>query len=312
MRPRMVRSPVDICLGTRPSQAEKSRPLANAAPLPIAATIALEMIGPMPGTVITLRQLSSLFASVPISSVTVSIRSSSRRQSLARSATMRVHAWRKNVGPLGQDVRQLLAKKAGSLPDHDAAFQKKATYLIDHRGSLADEARPHPMQRLQIQLLVGFGGNEAGRRPLHSLGHGMSISEVILLPLPKRLCIRGRNLLHIMAKRGKLASNIVRRHSRFDANEAGWQVRKPQCDASARDLLSQHDGAARIEADQVKGVLAHIYSDGGHCVKSGRAGHGGDPFLTSPRRTLRTVGGGSAAGPSHSRTSGNVRLESAK
>jgi hypothetical protein len=26
------------------------------------------------------------------------------------------------------------------------------------------------------------------------------------------------------------------------------QVGKPQCDASARDLLSQHDGAARIEA----------------------------------------------------------------
>jgi hypothetical protein len=37
--------------------------------------------------------------------------------------------------------------------------------------------RPHPMRRLQIQLLVGFGGNEAGRRPLHSLGHGMSVSE---------------------------------------------------------------------------------------------------------------------------------------
>jgi hypothetical protein len=32
----------------------------------------------------------------------------------------------------------------------------------------------------------------------------------------------------------------------------------------------------------VKGVLAHIYSDGGHCVKSGRAGHGGAPFLTTP------------------------------
>jgi hypothetical protein len=44
----MVRSPVGFCLGTSPIQAEKSRPLANAAPLPIAATIALEMIGPMP------------------------------------------------------------------------------------------------------------------------------------------------------------------------------------------------------------------------------------------------------------------------
>src|SRR3974377_1260909 len=47
----MVRSPVEICRGTSPSQAPKSRPLENTAPLPIAATIALEMIGPMPGTV---------------------------------------------------------------------------------------------------------------------------------------------------------------------------------------------------------------------------------------------------------------------
>jgi hypothetical protein len=48
--PRMVRSPVEICLGTSPSQAAKSRPLVNASPVPIAATIALEMIGPIPGT----------------------------------------------------------------------------------------------------------------------------------------------------------------------------------------------------------------------------------------------------------------------
>jgi hypothetical protein len=54
----------------------------------IRTSIALDMIGPIPGTVITLRQLSLLVATVSISSVTVSIRSSSRRQSSARSATM--------------------------------------------------------------------------------------------------------------------------------------------------------------------------------------------------------------------------------
>src|SRR5262249_10913161 len=40
----MVRSPVDICLGTSPSQAAKSRPFVNASPAPIAATIALERV----------------------------------------------------------------------------------------------------------------------------------------------------------------------------------------------------------------------------------------------------------------------------
>jgi hypothetical protein len=54
--PRIVRSPVDICFGTSPSQAPKSRPFENTSPVPIAATIALEMIGPMPGSVISRSQ----------------------------------------------------------------------------------------------------------------------------------------------------------------------------------------------------------------------------------------------------------------
>src|SRR6266849_10788012 len=41
------------------SQAAKSRPLANASPSPIAATIALEMIGPIPGTLISRSQPAS-------------------------------------------------------------------------------------------------------------------------------------------------------------------------------------------------------------------------------------------------------------
>jgi hypothetical protein len=51
-----IRLPVDICFGTRPSHAAKSRPFAKAVPLPIAATIALAMIGPTLGTVINCRQ----------------------------------------------------------------------------------------------------------------------------------------------------------------------------------------------------------------------------------------------------------------
>src|SRR5260370_857998 len=44
--PRIVRSPVDSCFGTSPSQAPKSRPCLNPVPLPIAATTALEMKSP--------------------------------------------------------------------------------------------------------------------------------------------------------------------------------------------------------------------------------------------------------------------------
>ena len=83
---KMVRSPVDICFGIRPSHAAKSRPFAKAVPLPIAATIALAMIGPTPGTVINWRQLSLPCARTSISAVMCSIRSSRRRQSPLRSS----------------------------------------------------------------------------------------------------------------------------------------------------------------------------------------------------------------------------------
>jgi hypothetical protein len=51
-----VRSPVEICFGTSPSQAAKSPPLVNTSSAPMAATIALQMIVPMPGTLINRSQ----------------------------------------------------------------------------------------------------------------------------------------------------------------------------------------------------------------------------------------------------------------
>jgi len=83
--PRIVRSPVDSCFGTSPSQAPKSRPCVKPAPLPIAATTALEMIGPIPGTVITRWQASSCSASDSMSADTAAMRSSNRRQSWTSS-----------------------------------------------------------------------------------------------------------------------------------------------------------------------------------------------------------------------------------
>ena len=91
------------------------------------------------------------------------------------------------------------------MPDDDAALQKNAADLIDHGGPLADQARPDPVQRLQIQLFVGFGWNKACRRPLYRLSYGLGISEMILVPLPKRRA----EPIHVVAKCGKLARTCV-------------------------------------------------------------------------------------------------------
>ena len=42
------------------------------------------------------------------------------------------------------------------MSDDDAAFQKQATNLIDHRGSFTDQARAHPVQRLQNPIARQF------------------------------------------------------------------------------------------------------------------------------------------------------------
>ena len=65
------------------------------------------------------------------------------------------------------------------MSDDDTALEKKAGNLIDHCGPLADQARPDPVQRLQIQLFVGFGWNKACRRPLYRLvcGEGLSVKN---------------------------------------------------------------------------------------------------------------------------------------
>src|ERR1035437_919284 len=166
----MVRSPVDICLGTKPSQAAKSRPLVKASPVPIAATIALEMIGPMPGTLISRSQPASRRAMASISPDKPSIRSSSRRQSPVRPSIIRTHAWRQDFWGRGQDAWQLGAQKPLSLPHRYAALQQEGADLIDDAGALADQALPHAVQCLQVELLRGLRRHELHRwtfwRPL--------------------------------------------------------------------------------------------------------------------------------------------------
>src|SRR5215475_1472390 len=78
-----------------------------------------------------------------------------------------------------------MAKETLSLPHDDAVLQEEAANLIDHCGAFANKARPYPVQCLQIELLIGLGWYKARRRSLHGLGHSMSISKIILVPLPK-------------------------------------------------------------------------------------------------------------------------------
>src|ERR1019366_8775494 len=156
----MVRSPVEICLGTSPSQAAKSRPLENTSPAPIAATIALEMIGPMPGTLISRSQPASRRAIASISPDKPSIRS--HRAGASRQSGPQSSAPCVATGLLGrgQDAWQLGAQKPLSLPHRNAALQQEGADLIDDAGALADQALTHTVQRLQVELICGLRRHE--------------------------------------------------------------------------------------------------------------------------------------------------------
>src|ERR1700730_8785402 len=71
--------------------------------------------------------------------------------------------------------------------------------LVDHGRSTRDETIAHTMHGLQVELVVGLDRNEAHVLPVHRLGDGLGIQEIVLVGLHKRLHGLGRDQLHVMA-----------------------------------------------------------------------------------------------------------------
>ena len=57
------------------------------------------------------------------------------------------------------------------------------TDLIDHAGSLPNKAATHPLHGLEIELILGLGGDRLHGRPLDHFGDGLGVAEIVLLPL---------------------------------------------------------------------------------------------------------------------------------
>jgi hypothetical protein len=64
----------------------------------------------------------------------------------------------------------------------DATLEQGGPDLVDDGGALANQARTHPMQRLQVELVNTLDGNEAHGGTLHCLSHGFSVGEVVSGP----------------------------------------------------------------------------------------------------------------------------------
>src|ERR1700679_3589178 len=118
MMPSIVRSPVEICLATSPSQAPKSRPLENTSPVPIAATMALEMIARC--------QAPSSDANIPDldGPVLRSPRMGHRCADPDGASSCELlddtqHAWRQGIGAHRKDGGQFRAQEADTVSHSD-------------------------------------------------------------------------------------------------------------------------------------------------------------------------------------------------
>jgi hypothetical protein len=108
----------------------------------LSQTIALEMIGPTPGTVISRLHAASRSASPAISVDRLSMRSSSRCQSPASySMTRAIRGDRVSVRVAG------ILASSPRLADCNAALQQEGADPIDDAGALADQPLTHPVQR---------------------------------------------------------------------------------------------------------------------------------------------------------------------
>src|SRR5262245_43142012 len=143
-------------LGDEPQPGGEVAAFRERMPAPIAATIALETIGPMPGTPINRSQPTSRRARTSISLD----RPSMRPCDVLSSRMVRV------LEDLACDWRRL----------------DERADLIDDAGALTDQPLTHAVERLQVELLGGLGRDELHRRALHRLGDRLGVAEVVLLP----------------------------------------------------------------------------------------------------------------------------------
>jgi hypothetical protein len=126
--------------------------------LPISATIALEMIGPMPGTVISRSQadharetLDTLIQPAPVF-----------RQTLDDAQ----HARREHIDKIpGNSSR----RECRLLPHGDAPLQQERADLIDDAGTLTDQSIADAVQCLKVELIGGLGRDELHGRALDGL-----------------------------------------------------------------------------------------------------------------------------------------------
>jgi len=244
--------------------------------------VALEMIGPMPGTLIShgavvgLRELldlggysrDALIEPTPVGGEVLHQMHHARRQPVGQ----------------GERARQLGAQCPPALADGDAALEQEGADLVDDAGALRHQPLAHAVQRLQVELRGRLQRHVSDGWPCHRLGDRLRVVEVVLLLAAERAHILGGHQAHVVAKSRNAPAQVMGTDAGLHADQAGRRVGQANLDLGPRQALAQHDGATFVEADEMEGVLADVDAqrgDGGG-LGLGNALHGLGSLLLFP------------------------------
>jgi hypothetical protein len=259
--------------------------------------VALEMIGPIPGTVIKRSQASSFLTSAPDFLGDI-VDPGVELLTVLRQIFDHVrHSGCQDIATVRQNVRQRMAQEPDPLPHGNPALQKERTDLVDDGRSVTDQTGANPMQGLQVKLLDALGGYKAHGRALHRLGYRFRIPEVVLMALDERLHELRRDKLRVMAQRQELPAEMMGSDASLHPDQAWRHVRQPDLYLAARVFLSQNDLAAPIHADQVERVLANVDANRGDTLLCCMCVHRMAPSASNHPRLRASLR--STAAPSH-------------
>ena len=181
--PRMMLS----CRGMRPTRPAKSRPRSNVSPLPTAATIDVEIIGPMPGIIMMLGQFSSVQLVCSISPEASSICLSSHRpdQNAAH--------WKQYLIPsLVEGCLEGILRCAQPRPDGDALFDQHSPDLVGGGGAPRNQSCPNPMQGLKVEPIMIFLRDGSKIGPQRGICDRLGVIIIVLLAHVERLYVNRR------------------------------------------------------------------------------------------------------------------------
>ena len=120
-----------------------------------------------------------------------------------------------------QQPGQLLAEVLRPSLEAEAALQQQAAHLIDDLRTVMHQSLPHPMQALQIQLVVGLDGNKPHIVARNRFSDGFAIQVVVLVRLTIRLHELPGNQPNLMPLFAYDPSQVMRSAAGLHADQRG-------------------------------------------------------------------------------------------